>query len=65
MDKKCNKMSSIEISVYKPHSTRSASVSKAASLGIPTDVILSRAGWKSGNCFAKFYLNPFRVKTIN
>ncbi len=43
-------------SVYKPHSTRSAPVSKAASLGILIDVIVSRAGWKSGNCFAKFYL---------
>ncbi len=51
-------LSGIDITVYKPHSTRSASVSKAASLGIPTDVILSRAGWKSGNCFAKYYLKP-------
>ncbi len=37
-------MSGIDITVYKPHSTRSALVSKAASLGIPTDVFLSRAG---------------------
>ncbi len=35
-----------------------ASFSKAASLGIPTDVISSRADWKSGDCFAKFYLKP-------
>ena len=46
-------ISGIDIGVYKPHSTRSASVSKAASLAFPTDVILSRAGWKSSNCFAK------------
>ena len=44
----------IDTSVYKPHSARSATVSTVASLGIPTDVILSRAGWKSDNCFAKY-----------
>ncbi len=32
-------MSGTDITVYKPHSTRSASVSKAASLGISTEVI--------------------------
>ncbi len=46
----------IDTSVYKPHSARSATVSKVASLGIPTDVILSRAAWKSDNCFAKYYI---------
>ncbi len=46
----------IDTSVYKPHSARSATISKVASLGIPNDVILSRAGWKSDNCFAKYYL---------
>ncbi len=51
----------IDTSVYKPHSARSATVSKAASLGIPTDVILSRAGWKSDNCFAKYYLKPIEL----
>ncbi len=51
----------VDTSVYKPHSARSATVSKAASLGIPTDVILSRAGWKSDNCFAMYYLKPIEV----
>ncbi len=45
--------SGIDISVFKPHSTRNASVSKGASLVIPTDVILSRADSKSGNCFGQ------------
>ena len=52
----------IDTSVYKPHSARSATVSKVASLGIPTDVILSRAGWKSDNCFAKYYLKPIELE---
>ena len=47
--------------MYKPHSARSATVSKVASLGIPTDVILSRVGWKSDNCFSKYYLKPIKV----
>ncbi len=33
----------IDTSVYKPHSARSATVSKVASLGFPTDVILSKS----------------------
>ena len=52
----------IDISVYKPHSARSATVSKVASLGFSTDVILSRAGWKSDNCFAKYYLKPIELE---
>ena len=52
----------IDTTVYKPHSARSATVSKVASLGIPTDVILSRAGWKSDNCFAKYYLKLIELE---
>ncbi len=50
----------VDIGVYKPHSTRHASVSKAHQMGIPTEVILSRAGWKSDCCFAKYYLKPIQ-----
>ncbi len=50
--------SGVNTDEYKPHSTRSASVSKAKAMGIPTEVILSRAGWKGDNCFAKYYLKP-------
>ncbi len=49
-------------SVYKPHSAISATASKVASLGIPTDVILSRAGWKSDICFVCTTLNLLRLR---
>ena len=52
----------IDTTVYKPHSARSATVSKVASLGIPTDVILSRADWNSGNFLPNTTLNPSRVQ---
>ncbi len=48
----------IDTEVFTPHSTRHASVSKAHEKGIPTPVIIDRAGWKSDCCFAKYYLKP-------
>ena len=44
--------------VYKAHSTRMASASKAAASGIPLDVIMSAAGWSRAGTFAKFYCKP-------
>ncbi len=52
----------IDTSVYKPHSARSVTDSKVASSGIPTNVILARTGWKSDNCFAKYYLKPIELE---
>ena len=47
--------SGIDTSVYKAHSTRSASVSKAKSQGLSVDQILQRANWSQANTFYKFY----------
>jgi len=45
----------INTEVYKPHSTRSASVSRAEARGVPIDTILQKAGWNSSKTFAKYY----------
>ena len=46
--------SGIDMSMYTPHSTRSASTSVAA-LKIPIHSVLKTAGWKKDCVFRKFY----------
>ena len=48
-------LAGVDCSVYKPHSIRSAAVSKAKSSMVPIDDILKTAGWSSERTFAKFY----------
>lgn len=48
----------IDVSIFKAHSTRSASVSAAANLGITTKDILQAADWKTESVFQKFYYKP-------
>ena len=45
----------IDTSVYKAHSCRSASSSKAKEVGIPYTQILKRGGWSSDSTFKRFY----------
>ena len=45
----------IDISQFKAHSTRSASTSTAARLGVSTAQILLTADWSSASTFCKFY----------
>lgn len=47
----------IDLSIFSPHSTRSASTSKAA-LKLPLSTILSTAGWARESTFARFYKKP-------
>lgn len=47
--------SSIDVNIFKPHSTRSASTSKAELSDAPSADILDKAGWKSESTFANFY----------
>ena len=47
--------SSIDVNIFKPHSTRSASTSKAELSDTPSADILDKAGWKSESAFATFY----------
>ena len=44
----------IDMNMFKPHSTRSASTSVAASK-IPVETVLRTAGWKTDCTFRKFY----------
>lgn len=48
----------IDISRFKPHSTRAASTSKAKQNSVNLEGILSTAGWSSARTFALFYDKP-------
>lgn len=45
----------IDVSVYAPHSARSASCSAASIRGVPLATILRAAGWTGSRTFAQFY----------
>ena len=47
-----------DLSLYRAHSTRSASCSKASMKNVPVDTILSYGGWSRTSTFAKFYNKP-------
>jgi len=49
----------VDVSIFKAHSYRHASTSKAALKGVDMNVIFSKAGWTKGSLvFAKFYNRP-------
>ena len=48
---------------FKPHSTRSASSSKASMHGIPMSTIMKTAGWSNAKVFANFYEKPIQQVT--
>ena len=48
-------LSGIDTSVFKPHSTRAASTSKASKCSVPISHIMSAASWPSDSTFHKFY----------
>ena len=50
--------SGIDVEVFKPHSTRAASTSKANACQVPIDVILKAASWKGDCTFRKFCNKP-------
>ena len=45
---------------YTPHSTRSASTSKAQFLNVPIDTIMRAAGWARTSTFATHYKKPIK-----
>lgn len=47
----------INLNIFSPHSTRSASTSKAA-LKLPLSTILSTIGWAKESTFTKYYKKP-------
>ena len=48
-------LAGIDTTLFKAHSTRSASTSKASSEGLPNDTILKVANWSNANTFRRFY----------
>ena len=58
------KLSGIDVKNFKGHSTRSASTSKACSLGISKKEIMERAQWSRESTFQKFYFKPINKKAI-
>ena len=54
-------MSGVNMDLFTPHSTRSASASKAATK-ISLETILKTAGLRSSSTFAKFYKKPIRTE---
>jgi len=48
-------LSGIDTNIFKGHSFRRASTSKAVSVGVPLDVVLKAADWKNVSNFAKLY----------
>ena len=49
------KMAGINVQKYKGHSTRVASSSAAKRLGVPLNLIMKQASWKSVESFVRFY----------
>ena len=45
----------VDISIYKPHSVRSAATSKAKVNNASLQDIMKTAGWSSAATFARFY----------
>ncbi|CAG2254849.1 unnamed protein product [Mytilus edulis] len=52
----------VDITIYKPHSTRSASTSAALRCATSIDTILKAAGWSNESTFRKFYDKPVSNK---
>ena len=52
------KNAGIDLSIFKAHSTRSASTSAALASNVPLATILKTAGWSQDSTFRKFYNKP-------
>ncbi|CAH2320113.1 Tyrosine recombinase [Pelobates cultripes] len=54
----------IDVSVFKSHSIRGASATKAARKGLPLATILKAARWLSSKTFVRFYWRPSEVERL-
>ena len=48
----------IDTGIFKAHSTRSASTTKARSKGVPLDEVVKMADWSGTSTFKRFYYRP-------
>lgn len=58
------KNAGINTNIFKAHSVRAASVSKAKEQDIPIEDIMSNAGWTNSSTFGKFYDKPIRKQSF-
>ena len=54
----------IDTNVYKAHSTRAASCSKAQSQDLPISDILKAGGWSNAKTFGTFYSKPVETRSF-
>jgi hypothetical protein len=54
----------IDMSIFTPHSTRSASTSAAHRAKVPIGSILATAGWANSSTFAKYYNKPLNTQGV-
>ena len=50
----------IEMKIFSPHSTGSATTSMAKSVHLPIDLVLKAGGWRSMKSYAKHYDKPIQ-----
>ena len=50
----------VDVTTFKPHSTRAAAASKAKNASVPLKEILDTAGWSSERTLDRFYNKPFQ-----
>ena len=48
----------IDVTIFKPHSTRSAATSRTKQTCLPINEILKHAGWSNQRTFDRFYKKP-------
>ena len=48
-------MAGLDVAKYRSHSTRGAATSAAKRLGVPLNLIMRQASWKTASSFARFY----------
>ncbi|KAK2548065.1 hypothetical protein P5673_031834 [Acropora cervicornis] len=54
----------IDVTLFKPHSTRHAASTAALKASIPLDEILKKAGWSSAKTFRRFYFRHVIDETV-
>ena len=57
-------MESAGLKDYPVHTTRSAATTNALLVGLPLNIILAKAGWKTPNTFIKHYMKPLAHASI-
>ena len=53
--KEISKETRVDVDIFKDHSTRPASASKACQSGVSVDNILSQGSWSNQSTWQKFY----------